>query len=198
MKPGTVRMLVYAALAIGVILVALSGREIVVVLLSAAVAAGVAIWVHRRLAARDAQAEAGETEQAPDATDAWIGHLQGLVRLNIDVREHGLPAATTEKLEQTIDVLRRLIPELNDNYVGSELTWTVNRMATNYLPRIVTPYVALAPPARTEHEAELLKSLVGLESELANIAGLVRDAKVGEFKTKAAFLRARFLDGDLG
>ena len=71
-------------------------------------------------------------------------------------------------------------------------------MATDYLPRIVTPFVALGPDARQEHEAELLKSLQGFDAELENIAGLLRDAKVGEFKTKAAFLRARFLDGGLG
>jgi hypothetical protein len=39
--------------------------------------------------------------------------------------------------------------------------------------------------------------LNGLEDELENIEGLVRDAKVGDFKAKAAFLRARFLDDKL-
>ena len=41
---------------------------------------------------------------------------------------------------------------------------------------------------------ELIKSLSGLESELQNIQDLVRQAMEGEFKTRAAFLRARFLE----
>ena len=120
------------------------------------------------------------------------------MRLNIQIREGALPAGVTEKLEHSIDVLRDVIPQLNDDYVGSELTWTINKMATDYLPRIVAPFVALGPAARQEHEAELLKSLQGFEAELENIVSLLRDAKVGEFKTKAAFLRVRFLDGGLG
>jgi hypothetical protein len=67
-------------------------------------------------------------------------------------------------------------------------------MATDYLARIAGPYVKLSPAARAEHEAELLKSLAGLEAELENIEGLVRNHQVGDFKAKAAFLRTRFLE----
>ena len=118
--------------------------------------------------------------------------------MNVQIRENALPPDVVEKLEASIDVLRRVMPELNDEHPGSELAWTVNRMASDYLPRIVTPYVKLSPPLRQEHREELLRSLAGLEAELENIGELLRGAKVGEFKTKAAFLRARFLDTDLG
>ncbi len=195
MNPATSRLLVFAGLLLAVLGIAFVVQQIVVIVVSAAVAAVVAILVHRSLSAKDA---AEETVEAPDETDAWIGHLQSLVRLNIQIREGGLPARVCERLEHSVDVLRDVIPQLNDDYVGSELTWTINKMATDYLPRIVTPFVALGPAARQEHEAELLKSLQGFDAELENIAGLLRDAKVGEFKTKAAFLRARFLDGELG
>ena len=58
--------------------------------------------------------------------------------------------------------------------------------------------MALAAPVREEQQAELLRSLAGLEAELENIGELLRSAKVGDFQSKAAFLRARFLDTDLG
>ncbi len=195
MSAATKRLLAFLALAVGVVAIALVVEQLVVIVVSAGVAAIVAILVHRRLAG-SAPREASETAAGPE--DAWIGHLQSLVALDIQIRESGLPPDVTAKLEESIDVMRRILPELNDEHVGSELTWTVNRMATDYLPRVVTPYVKLSPPGREEHREELLGSLEGLESELENIRELLRGSKVGEFKTKAAFLRARFLDSDLG
>jgi hypothetical protein len=188
-------LLVFAGLLSAVLVIAFLFQTLTVIVISAAVAAVVAILVHRSLSANDTS---GETVEAADETDAWIEHLRALVRLNIQIREGGLSGDIAGKLEHSIDVLRELIPQLNDEHVGSELTWTINKMATDYLPRIVTPFVSLDAAARQEHEAELLKSLQGLDAELENIVGLLRDAKVGEFKTKAAFLRARFLDGNLG
>ena len=41
---------------------------------------------------------------------------------------------------------------------------------------------------------ELLNSLNGLEAELDNVADLVRNEKLGDFRAKAAFLRARFVE----
>lgn len=137
-------------------------------------------------------------EAPQSARPEWLAHLERLVVLNIAIRENSLPSDVTAKLEETIDDLRAILPELNDAHPGGELTWTINRMASDYLPRIVDPFVKLGPSAREEHRSELLGSLQGLESELASIRELVRDQKTGEFKTKAAFLRARFLEGSLG
>ncbi len=195
MSPSTKRLLVFGALAVAVVVIALSVQQLAVVIVSAGVAAVVAILVHRRLSGA---AEPQDAVSRPDPADAWIGHLQRLAALNLEIREHGFADEVVTKLEHTIDVLRRLIPELNDEHAGSDLTWTVNRMASDYLSRIVTPYIALGAAERPAHRDELLRSLEGLEAELANIGELLRSAQVGEFKTKAAFLRARFLDADLG
>ena len=195
MSPSTKRLLVFGALAIAVVVIALSVQQLAVVIVSAVVAAVVAILVHRRLGGG---VEPEAAEPAADPADAWIGRLQRLAALNLQIREHGLADEVIAKLEHTIDVLRRLIPVLNDEHAGSELTWTVNRMASDYLARIAVPYIALGAGQRPEHRDELLRSLEGLEAELENINELLRSAQVGEFKTKAAFLRARFLDADLG
>jgi hypothetical protein len=196
LNDGTKRLLVFGGLVAAVVLIAVSIQQLAVVIVAAVVAAVVAILVHRSLGAADAAKT--EPEAAEDPADVWIGHLQSLVALNIQAREAGLPEDVMAKVEENIDDLRQVIPELNDDHAGSELTWTVNRMATDYLPRIVTPYVALAAGVRDEHRPEFLRSLEGLEKELANIVDLLRNAKVGEFQAKAAFLRARFLDADLG
>ena len=143
---------------------------------------------------RDGSSPAGESgpEAAPTLPD-WLGHMQGLVGLNCAIREHALPEAVIARLEHIFEGLRQLLPELNDSYAGSELCWTVNRMATDYLGRVVKPFVALSSAARDANAAEFLESLTGLENELENIGDLVRNQKVGDFKAKAAFLRVRFL-----
>lgn len=189
----TRRLVTYLLLAIAVVAVFRWTRLTWVAVVAAAVAAVVAVWVHRSLDGREAEAEEPASEPLPELAE-WVGHLQSLAQLNASIREQALPAAVVDPLEENIDVLRRLVPELNAGYVGSELTWTVNRMASDYLPRVLTPYLRLAPPARAEHEAELLDSLRGLESELDAIDQMVRNQREGEFKSKAAFLRARFLE----
>ena len=188
----------YAGLVLAVILVFALAQVLWVTLLSAAVAAGVALAVHSRLGKEAPAREPGAGEKAEGAEAEWISGLGSLVELNVAIREQALAEEVTATLESSIDVLRRLLPELNDQYVGSELTWTVNRMAEDNLPRIVHPFIQLPLPGRAEHQRELLESLGGLEAELENIAGLVRDQKVGDFRAKAAFLRTRFLDGSLG
>ena len=167
--------------------------ELWYVTVAAVVGAVVAIAVYRSRAGREAASDTGAAEVAP-AEDAWLEHMGALLRLNASLRERVVPEAVTLKIERIIDELREVVPELNDEYAGSELTWTVNRMASDYLPRVVSPYLELTPGARGSHEVELLASLEGLEAELSNIHALVRQHEEGEFKAKAAFLRARFLE----
>jgi hypothetical protein len=62
------------------------------------------------------------------------------------------------------------------------------------LPRIVDPFLRLTDEQQAEREPELLKSLEGLHAELANVEEIVDGRLEADFKTKAAFLRARFLD----
>jgi len=184
------RIAIYAFLMLAVLAVYVLLKNIVVVLVSAVVAAGVAWWVSRDVAADDAATQA----EAEPGLPGWVEALRGLAALNGRVREHACPPPVIEKVEAIFDELRRLIPDLNTGYVGSELTWTVNRMASDYVARIVEPYTRLSPGAQSENQDELLRSLVGLEAELSNIETLVASAKEGEFKAKAAFLRARFLE----
>ena len=184
------RIATYAVLLLFVLAVYVVLKNFFLVLVSAIVAAGVAWWVSREAAAPSDTSEATSGAELPE----WIEALRGLAALNARVREHACPAPVVERLEAIFDELRRLIPDLNTGYVRSELTWTVNRMASDYVARIVEPYTALSPAAQSDNQAEFLSSLAGLEAELSNIEGLVTSAKEGEFKAKAAFLRARFLE----
>ena len=187
------RILVIALGAI-VIVVAVATGSLALTLLALAALIAVAV-VTRRSGVR-AKAARGPEPSAPAAKDPeWVEPLRALVAVDIAVREHDLPASVVETVERNVDVLRELVPDLNDRHAGSELAWTVNRMATDYIPRLVGPYTGLGADQRAARETEFRESLSGLEAELVNIRELVERADEGDFQAKAAFLRARFLEG---
>lgn len=175
-------------LAAGVVVYALFPL-IVVSVVSATVASAVTIGVYRYLDKQNKPAPPPKKD--PRAELASL--LDGLVRLNIVIREEGLHAEVLSRVEGIIDKLRGLLPEINERYPGHELTWTLNQMAKEYLQKAVGPYAALSAEDRDNRRAELLKSLDGVEAEVDNVAELVRGDKMGDFKAKAAFLRARFV-----
>jgi len=164
---------------------------IVVSAVSATVASLVTVGVYRYL---DSQKKP-EPPPKKDPRKELLALLDGLVEHNILVRVEGLHPDVVSRIEHIIDKLRELLPEINQRYPGHELTWTLNQMAASYLPKALGPYVALNRADREDRRAELLKSLDGLEAEIDNVAELVRGDKMGDFKAKAAFLRARFVQG---
>lgn len=166
---------------------------VVVAVVSAVVASAVAILVYRYLDRDPAQEVATPTV---DPAAALCELLDNLVTINIAIREEGLPSDVVARVECIIDKLRELLPGINERHHGHELTWAVNQMARDYLPRVVNPYLALAQAEREVRREELLNSLNGLEAELDNVTDLVRNEKLGNFRAKAAFLRARFIEDD--
>ena len=163
---------------------------IVVAAVSAVVASLVAILVYRYL---DSQTKVKDVPAKTDPRQELMSLLDRLVALNIDIREAGLASDVLLRVETIVDKLRDLLPELNERYPGHELAWTLNQMARAYLSKVVRPYVALSEADRAERKQELLKSLNGVEAEVDNVADLVQGDKRGDFRAKAAFLRARFV-----
>ncbi len=161
---------------------------IVVAIVSAAVAALVTLLVLRY---RERRAQPASSK--PDPRSELLRMLAGLVDLNIRIREQALAGEVVARLEQIIDTLRGLLEEINERHPGHDLTWTVNQMAKEYLRKVTDPYLALSSEDRERSRAEILRSLDGLEAEVDNVAELVRSDKMGDFKAKAAFLRARFV-----
>ncbi len=164
---------------------------IVISAVSAVVASLVTIGVYRVL-------DSGKKAEQPAKADPrkeLRALLGGLIELNIRIREEGLSDRVLARVEGIIDKQRGLLPEINERYPTHELTWTLNQMAKEYLPKVLNPFLALSKTDRDEREAELMKSLDGLEAEVDNVEDLVRGDKMGDFKAKAAFLRARFVQG---
>ena len=163
---------------------------IVVAVVSAVVSSLVAIGVYRYL---DSQTKVKDAPAKTDPRQELMSLLDRLVALNIEIREAGLASDVLLRVETIIDKLRDLLPDLNERYPGHELAWTLNQMARAYLSKIVRPYVALSAADRADRKQELLKSLNGVEAEVDNVGDLVQGDKRGDFRAKAAFLRARFV-----
>ena len=168
-------------------------KIVLVAVVSAVVASLVTFFLYRYLEGRSKPAPAAK----PDPRDLLLGLLGGLVELNIRIREKTLSDKVVARVEGIIDKLRDLLEDINARHPDHELTWTLNQMAREYLPKVMGPYLALSAADRASSEGELLRSLDGLEAEVDNVADLVRGDMMGDFKAKAAFLRARFVQQGL-
>ncbi len=180
--------LVCAAVAAAVAIYAMF-QIIVVAVVSAVVASLVTFFVYRYLERKSKT----PLPAKPDPRKRLLQMLGRLVDLNIRIRETGLGESILARVEDIIDKLRELLEDINERHPEHELTWTLNQMAKEYLPKVMNPYLELSANDRDSSQEELLRSLDGLEAEIDNVADLVRGDKMGDFKAKAAFLRARFV-----
>lgn len=122
--------------------------------------------------------------------------VQDLVALNLEIRKAALPRHLAHQCESIIDKLVALIPQVNaaDEPTG-DLAWTVNRMASEYLPnKCIRPYLALKPEDRESPEQvqQFEQSLTVLSDELDEVATILSRRDKAEFATKAKFLQHRF------
>ncbi|MBI9074425.1 MAG: hypothetical protein JEZ02_03360 [Desulfatibacillum sp.] len=188
MKPW---LIVGGLFAAGLILAYAVGKTLVIALVGGISGGAVGALIAYFLLQRDKQSAAPAPEpQSP--VDPTIPLLESLVGLNVAIREQALPLQALETTERVIDKLRELLPEMNENYRGNDLTWEVNRSAEDYLVRVVKPYMALNSGDRQDRMEEFLQGLSSLETALDEVLDVVRNHKQGEFSVKAKFLNARF------
>jgi hypothetical protein len=71
--------------------------------------------------------------------------VEDLLSLNLDVRKSSMPANLVEMTEELIDLIVDLLPLVREQASASgELTWTVNRISSEYLPnKCVYPFIKL-------------------------------------------------------
>ena len=118
--------------------------------------------------------------------------IDELLFLNINIRKKIFNKELIDSIEKIIDKLRDVLPLLNDKYKASELTWVANKMATDYLQKVLNPYMEFSFQTQKEKQEDLLLSLQQIEKELDDTIELVKKNETSQFDTKAKFIKNRF------
>lgn len=119
---------------------------------------------------------------------------QNLLELNLIIRKAAIGPVLTERCEAIIDQLVAIFPRIEKHVCASgEFAWTVNRIASEYLPnKCVLPFINLKDNAREGAAGEFINNLQTLEQELVDIEALLSKNDQKEFDNKSLFLKAKF------
>jgi heme/copper-type cytochrome/quinol oxidase subunit 2 len=136
----------------------------------------------------DTQTEQSTQETKQNTPIDVLLDLNILIRIRLKHMEHIV------YIETIIDKLKSIIPILNEEYKSHELTWSVNKMATDYLPKLIYPYSKLSEEQQIVKEDVLLKSLKNIEEQLDETIEMVNAKDETQFDKKAKFIDHRFSD----
>lgn len=120
---------------------------------------------------------------------------KSLVDCNIALRKAYIPDELRAAFETVIDKVLEILAPANNDSPDSELTWVINRIATEYLPnKSIKPYLSLNDDDRFSESVinEVKQGLSGIEKELNGVSDILASRKTTEFNAKAKFLKQRF------
>jgi len=120
--------------------------------------------------------------------------FKNLLKLNMKIRESLEEIELIQNIEEVIDQIRSLAPQINQQMPGSQIEWVINRMDTDYLPKLLNPYIRLEPNIRIEKKASFLTALKSIHDELKEVEEMLQNSDSEEFDSKAAFIKHRFSD----
>ena len=184
----------YIGIAAGIgliILLSFVANLIISIIVGMVAGAIVHFMVNKDKGQTETAAATAETKDV-DAVDAAI---ESLLDSNLALRKTIIPQDLRQAFEDTIDKLIALLPEVNAKSKDNELTWVINRIATEYLPeKSLKPYLALDDTSRNDEEtiASVMDGLNSMKSELLEVESMLSDRKMNEFNAKAKFLKQRF------
>jgi len=143
---------------------------------------------------KDKNSNSGSDEIELSATDTAN---QALLMANLHLRKQIVSAELRENYESLIDQLIELLPLVNQTDLGNELSWVINRMATEYLPnKSIAPYLKLSEVERLNASviSDVLDNISAMKKELDDVKEMVTRKNTNEFSQKAKFLSQRFTD----
>ena len=177
---------------IGLIILLSFVANLIISIIVGVVAGGI---VHFMVNKDKDQTEATEETAEEKETDVVDVAIESLLDSNLALRKTIIPQDLRQAFEDTIDKLIVLLPEVNAKSKDSELTWVINRIATEYLPeKSIKPYLDLDDVLRNDEEtiASVIDGLNSMKSELLEVESMLSDRKMNEFNAKAKFLKQRF------
>ncbi len=140
------------------------------------------------------------SEAVQQATQADPGELERpvheeLARCNLALRTDGdVTSSVMEAVETLVDTIRRLIPQVMEKSTGSEMTYNIERLGVEHLPRLVREFLAMAAEDRAEKESGLLETISNISSRLAKAEAYLNQGEVREFEAESGFMNMKFSD----
>ncbi len=145
-----------------------------------------------------------ETSSEGEETELSITEVgnQALLIANLELRKHIISPDLRTNYESIIDLLIELLPLVNGGIdtipeQTNELSWVINRMATEYLPnKSISPYLKLTHSERLNDQvvSEVLENINAMKKELHDVKEMITKKNTNEFAQKAKFLKQRFTD----
>lgn len=135
-----------------------------------------------------------KTSKHPEAQDKSITErsFKNLLKLNIQARTRLTETVCIEALEIVVDLIRLLSPQINDRLPNSQMAWIINRMDTEYLPKLLDPFIQLSPETRKNQQDSFLAALSSIQKELEEVRDMLNSSDEDQFNSKATFIKQRF------
>jgi len=166
------------------------------VLLGAAIGFLIALILIARSRGEDPSkvvAEAVQQATQPDPGALERPVHEGLAQSNLDLRLDGNVSdkliATVEKL---IDQVRQLIPKALQDSSGSEMTYNIERLGAEYLPKYISSFLATALEDRDAKEEELQETLSDIAAKLTKAEEHLDQGRLHEFEAESGFMGMKF------
>lgn len=144
---------------------------------------------------REKEVEAKARHQGPTTEERIQELLEQVVKLNARARVAGLDKNVLGRVEELIDLLRKLVPRANKEWPGKSLTWSINQTCEEYLPKVLTEYIDLEEDQRQARKEQMLTRLDQLGEALRDADQMMRDQEESEFTVVDKFLKARLNEG---
>jgi len=113
--------------------------------------------------------------------------------VNVSVRlEEGVPDRVRTLTENVIDSVMKLAPDLCAGFVGDELTYHVCRTGTYHLPRLLEPYLAVAPADRLAAESGVVAALERMLADLQDISRIFTEQGLDAARHRAKTVELKY------
>lgn len=168
--------------------------KLLVLLILVAVIGGVVFYLRTR-----SKKPAVPSDKAAPARTAWPEEsisekmnqrFSGLTDLLLNMRIEDVDDEVFQIVSNTIEELMRVLPKATSKYPGSEMTWVAGRIADDYLPALVNPYVGLSEEGRKEKKAALSSALGDISVKLSEIDRSIDTGDAVNFETQVNYLKS--------
>jgi len=124
--------------------------------------------------------------------------ISKLFNLNLRLRLVNPSEKLVQSFEEVVDKTRVLLPILNQKDKFSELTVTVNRIPTKYLPSLIEPYISVSERERESMEADIVANLNTLSEELDRIQEALDNGEKDSYQRMSVLIDNLFNEVNMG